>query len=87
MTNNGITLAVHLPKPHAKQQEFIDCPAKRVVIRAGRRSGKTVGVAIFAIKQFLSGHRVLYATPTQEQVGRFWTEITRSLAEPISAKI
>lgn len=79
--------AIHLPKPHAKQQAFIDSKAKRKVIRAGRRGGKTVGIAIYAVRRFLEGKRVLYAAPTAEQVGRFWTTITRALAEPIEAGI
>ena len=73
---------VHLPRPHQKQIDFIRSPAKRKVIRAGRRGGKTVGVSILAVEQFLAGRRVLYAAPTMEQVGRFWTTVTRALYEP-----
>lgn len=78
---------IHLLKPHAKQQEFIDSTAKRKVIRAGRRGGKTVGISIYAVKRFISGRRLLYAAPTSEQVGRFWTTVTRALSEPIDAGI
>lgn len=78
---------IHLPRPHPKQAEFIQSPAKRKIIRAGRRGGKTVGVAIFAVQQFLAGKRVLYATPTAEQIGRFWTTVTRALAPAIDAKL
>lgn len=63
----------------------MDSPAKRKVIRAGRRSGKTTGVSILAVEQFLRGRRILYATPTQEQVDRFWQEVKRALDEPIAA--
>lgn len=77
-------LTVRLPKPHARQLAFIDSAAKRKVIRAGRRGGKTVGVAIYAVERFLSGRRVLYGTPTQEQIGRFWAECKKALAEPIA---
>lgn len=75
--------AIHLPEPHAKQRAFIDSPAKRKIIRAGRRGGKTVGMGIFAVEKFLAGRRILYAVPTSEQVDRFWTTITRALYEPI----
>jgi hypothetical protein len=78
---------IHLPEPHAKQRAFIDSPAKRKVIRAGRRGGKTVGVGIFAVEKFLQQRRVLYAVPTSEQVDRFWTVVTRALYEPIKAGI
>lgn len=77
-------LTVHLPKPHPAQLRFIRSPAKRIMCRSGRRSGKTVGVAILAVEQFLAGRRILYATPTSEQISRFFTEVTRALQEPIS---
>jgi len=75
-----------LPRPHAKQQEFIDSPAKRKVIRAGRRGGKTVGIGVYAVEKFLVGRRVLYAAPTSEQIQRFWVTVTRALAAPIDLK-
>ena len=80
-------LTVHLPEPHAKQRLFIDSPAKRKIIRAGRRGGKTVGMSIYAVEKFLSGHRVLYGAPTSDQVARFWTTITRALEAPIKAGV
>lgn len=76
-------IQVKLPRPHPKQQLFIDSKAKRKVIRAGRRGGKTVGTSIMAVLKFLENHRVLYAAPTMEQVGRFWTTVTRALEVPI----
>jgi len=79
--------AIHLPGPHEKQRAFIDSPAKRKIIRAGRRGGKTVGMSICAVEQFLAGKRVLYAAPTAEQIDRFWTTIVRALDEPIRAKV
>lgn len=79
--------SVTLRRPHAKQLEFINSPAKRKVIRAGRRGGKTVGIAIYAVERFLAGRRVLYATPTQDQIQRFWFEVTTSLASLIDAGI
>jgi hypothetical protein len=83
---NRLTSA-SLPVPHAKQAEFIKHPAKRKVVRAGRRSGKTVGVATLAVTQFLAGKRVLYAAPTQDQLERFWLTVTRALETAIQAGI
>jgi hypothetical protein len=80
-------LTVRLPRPHARQLAFIDSPAKRKVVRAGRRGGKTVGVAVYACEQFLRGRRVLYGTPTQEQIDRFWEECKRALREPLDAGV
>ena len=80
-------LTVRLRTPHPKQAEFIDSDALRVMIRAGRQSGKTTGLAVEAVKAFLAGRRVLYAVPVQEQVEKFWFEVKRALAEPIAAGV
>jgi hypothetical protein len=76
-----------LPRPHNKQAQFIESTAKRNVVRAGRRGGKTVGVAIRAVRRFLEGRRLLYAAPTQEQIDRFWVSVVRALQEPIDAGV
>lgn len=78
---------IYLPKPHAKQAPFIRSKAKRKVVRAGRRGGKTVGVSIYAVEKFLEGKRVLYGTPTSDQLGRFWSTICAALAETIEAGV
>jgi hypothetical protein len=83
----GTTYKVKLRRPHDQQQAFIDSVAKRIIVRAGRRGGKTVGIAIRAVKAFLEGQRVLYAAPTQDQVDAFWHEVKRSLIEPITAGV
>lgn len=80
---NDVT--IYLKQPHPKQQLLIDSKAKRKVVRAGRRSGKTTGLALYALQKLLDGRRVLYAAPTEEQVGRFWSEVTHSLAPGIKA--
>ena len=61
-----------LPNPPPAQMAFIEPPAKRKIIRAGRRGGKTVGMAIYAVEKFLAGRRVLYAAPTADQLSRSW---------------
>lgn len=78
---------VHQITPHDGQRPFIESPAKRKVIRAGRRGGKTTGIAYYAVEKFLAGKRVLYATPTQEQIERFWYEVKLSLDEPLEAGV
>lgn len=78
---------IHLPKPHTKQQEFIQSASKRRVVRAGRRGGKTVASAIYAVERFLAGKRILYAAPTSEQLGRFWATVTRALSPLTDQKI
>jgi hypothetical protein len=76
---------IRLRRPHPKQEKFIYSKAKRKVIRAGRRGGKTTGIAILAVLAFLDKRRVLYAAPTQEQIDRFWVEIKKALREPIES--
>lgn len=76
---------IHLPKYHAKQIDFIGSKAKRKVIVAGRRSGKTMGVSGDASTDFLRGRRVLYAAPTSDQTSTFWMRCKRFLREPIEA--
>ena len=76
---------VKLRQPHPIQQKFIDSTAKRKVVRAGRRGGKTTGAALLAVKAFLAGHRVLYASPTEDQIAAFWFEVKKALQEPVDA--
>src|SRR3990172_318681 len=71
---------VDLRWAHPEQRRFIDSPAKHKVIRAGRRGGKTVCIAILAVRAFLAGKRVLYAAPTSEQTDAFWFEIKRAVS-------
>lgn len=78
-----IPVSVHLPVPHEKQNEFLKSQAKRNIIRAGRRSGKTTGISSLAVERFIEGKRVLYATPTQEQVDKFWFTVKNCLREAL----
>ncbi len=76
---------VKLPdtRRHPHQHEFVYSTKKRKIIRAGRRGGKTTGVAILAVLEFLKGKAVDYVAPVIEQVAHFWHEIVIALAEPI----
>jgi hypothetical protein len=76
-----------LPEPHPKQKAIIESRAKRKIVRAGRRGGKTIVAAIIAVLAFLAGRRVLYAAPTSEQIDRFWTTITRALHEAVKRHV
>lgn len=87
MRSQPATIAPNYRQPHPKQQEFIESSAKRKVVRAGRRGGKTVGVAVLAVKAFMAGRRVLYAVPTTDQLTRFWFEVKRALEEPLQGGV
>jgi len=70
---------------HPKQEAFIRSEAKRIIVRAGRRGGKTVGVGIRSVQRFLQGRRQLYAAPTQEQIHRYWITVCRMLQPSIDS--
>ena len=57
---------VKLKWPHEKQG-FVDSKVPRIIVKAGRRSGKTIGASVKAVKHFLNGGRVSYGAPTQDQ--------------------
>lgn len=76
---------IHIKRPHEKQRLFIDSPAKRKIIRAGRRGGKTTGMAIYAAMMFMKGRRVLYAVPTSDQIKKFWFEVVKFLTPAIDS--
>jgi hypothetical protein len=80
-------LIVHLKVLHPKQQMIKSARAKRKVVRAGRRGGKTVYAGDEATEAFLDGRRVLYGVPTSDQLQKFWFEVTTALREPIKAGV
>ena len=86
-TATKIEYLVKLRLPHIKQTEIRQSPAKRKIVRAGRRGGKTVVAATICVDKFLEGLRPLYATPTSDQLDTWWFEVKRALAEPIDAGV
>lgn len=80
-------LTIHLPKPHNKQTVFMQSRAKRIVVCAGRRAGKTTGLASLAVKAALKGRKVLEAAPTADQTTAFWRACKKALREPITANV
>ena len=79
--------AVTLRRPHPMQERIKNSPAKRKIIRAGRRGGKTVIAATICVEKFLQGLRPLYAAPTSDQLDTFWFEVKKALQEPIDAGV
>lgn len=77
-------IAVKLKTPHSEQRRFIESTAKRRVVRAGRRAGKTCACAILGVEKFLQGKRVLYVAPTEVQSGAFWSEVKGALGQAVS---
>lgn len=80
-------IIVTLPRPHFIQQAIIDSTAKRKIVRAGRRSGKTIAASIIAVQAFLNGERVLYGAPTDDQLQTFWFSVKKALHNLIDAGV
>ena len=80
-----ITTRLRLPRAHEAQQRFLDSAAKRKVILAGRRGGKTTGMTLIAIPAALAGRRVLEAAPTAEQTTAFWDRVRHVVAPLIDS--
>lgn len=76
---------IYLPTYHPKQALFVNSPAKRKVICAGRRGGKTTAAAGVAVDSALDGKRVLEAAPRTDQTSAFWDNCKRFLRDPIDA--
>jgi len=74
-----------LPRPHAKQREIIESPAKRKVVIYGRRAGKTVTASDLASRRFLAGRRVLYAAPVDDQTTAMWDACQAYFSDAIAA--
>jgi len=80
-------LEIITPEMYPKQTEIAEHPAKRKVVCAGRRAGKTTLAAVMAIDHMLDGRRVLLASTTQEQSDAFWDKAKAWLAPVIEAGI
>lgn len=72
--------AQQLPEPYPQQAAIKAHPAKRKVICAGRRAGKTTLAAIVATEKLREGRRVLLSSTTQEQADSFWDKVKEWLA-------
>jgi hypothetical protein len=74
-------LTVRLPPLHSKQALIANTKAKRVVVNAGRRAGKTTLAASVSVRKMLAGRRVLLGSTTQDQADAFWDKCKEWLYE------
>ncbi len=79
------SLNIELPLAHPKQLEICESGAKRTVVNAGRRGGKTTLAASVSIEKMLTARRVLLASTTQEQADAFWDKCKSWLGEAVDA--
>ena len=76
-------IQLQLDDPHSTQFDFMTSEAKRRVIVAGRRGGKTTGAAMLAVEAMVyDGRRVLEAAPTADQTEVFW-DACKAYLEPL----
>jgi len=80
------TVELTLPRLYALQQEIFASPAKRKVVCAGRRGGKTVLAAYMALDALLNERRVLLSSTSQDQSDVFWEYITDWLAPLVDSR-
>lgn len=80
------TINISLPKPYPLQQAIIRHPAKRKVVCAGRRAGKTTLAAMLAIERILDGQKVLLTSTSQDQADAFWEKAKLWLADVLVTK-
>lgn len=82
-----LELTVTLPGFHPKQKAFAGSTAKRKVIVAGRRGGKTTAAARLAVEGLLAGRRILEAAPTADQTTALWDKCKAWLHDLIRAGV
>jgi len=75
-----LSVKLHLPIPHDKQKSVMRSKAKRKVIVAGRRGGKTTLAAMVSATSMVEGKRVLYAAPSEDQTDNYWASVVRYCA-------
>lgn len=87
ITKKTNEIELRFPRPYALQREIMVHPAKRKVICAGRRGGKTVMAALLACENLLAGRQVLLSSTSQDQADVFWRYTTRWLAPLVQSKM
>lgn len=68
-------IVLTLPRPYPLQHEIMNHPARRKVVCAGRRVGKTTLAALMSVEALLRGQRVLLSSTSQDQVDLFWNYV------------
>lgn len=76
-----------VPRPTRYQAEIMEHPAKRKVIVAGRRAGKTHVGALIALENFFQYKKVLIVSTSEDQASQFWGKLRLWLHPLIKNKI
>ncbi len=79
MLKTPTAIRLTLPTWTPKQAAIAASHAKRKILVAGRRFGKTTFFARTACDAFLQGKRILEAAPVAKQTNAFWSKVKRYL--------
>ena len=74
---------VNLHSPDSRITAKVVAALSADVSAAGGRGGKTTFASSVSIDAFLDGLRILYATPTADQLQTYWYEVTTALGDMI----
>jgi phage terminase large subunit-like protein len=78
-------IVLHLPRPHAAQQQIIAEAQRFNVVCCGRRWGKSTLGLNRLLEPALAGGPVAYFAPTYKNLTEFWREAVRVLG-PVTAR-
>lgn len=86
MTATSHTIRLKLPRPHPAQQQMLDCKARFMTSRCGRRLGKTRFIPIKRTPLILTGAPVAYFAPTYKMLKHYWRE-TKLMLAPVTSYV
>lgn len=72
-------IRIRLPRPHPNQQKVLDSKAKKKVLLAGRRFGKSLIAQVISITRMLNKQKIAYVTPTFDLAKTFYNEVVKLL--------
>jgi hypothetical protein len=81
------TVEINLPSLHAAQSAISESTAKRKIVCAGRRGGKTTLAAIESVERLFAGERVLLCSATQDQADAFWHKVVEWCSDAIASRV
>lgn len=80
------TVQLKISRPHEAQMLMLQCDARFIAARCGRRFGKTKFIPIKRIKKLLAGEPIAYFAPSYKMLQHYWRE-TKQLLEPITKHV
>ena len=79
--SSSTEISIRLPELHPGQQMVADCPARFILVVAGRRWGKTTLGIYMVLREALMGGRSWWVAPTYRQGQEAWVPLKRAASE------